>query len=363
MSVCLVDADLLDGTSTHPNLALMKLSAYHKEEGDGVRLATSWDDTDADTVFVSKVFTWTHAPVGIDDDSRFRLGGTGFFDVEDVQLPDEVEHIMPDYSLYDSFVSGLGPGKRDRRVARNFTDFSLGFLTRGCFRKCPFCVNRRYDRAFEASPLREFLRDERPFIRLWDDNFLAFGECERLLEQLNATSKPFVFQQGLDVRLLTEKRVQTLLSSNYWAHDYIFAFDDVADRENIVRGLSLWSSRAPFTRKHYYAKVYVFCAYPEADLADVLTVFERIAILSGMGFLPYIMRHEQWKVSPEKDYYVSLAAWCNMPHRFLKYSYRDFVERFGERSLGRNVAGRLMSRLAAGDIPEQWISRRGHKDG
>lgn len=62
---------------------------------------------------------------------------------------------MPDYHLYDDFVKNYSKnaGRYIRIGLSNYTDYSIGYLTRGCFRKCPFCVNKKYDRAFIASPL------------------------------------------------------------------------------------------------------------------------------------------------------------------------------------------------------------------
>lgn len=357
VSVGLLDADLLGHGTTHPNLALMKLSAYYKRRGVPVRLMRDWERRDGEVVYVSKVFSDTVVPDFVWRSHHYMLGGTGFFDADAPMLPPEVEHQKPDYGVYEPYVQTLGSGKRDRTARSNFTEFSIGFLTRGCFRKCPYCVNRRYNRVVEASPLAEFLDDSKPYVRLWDDNILAFGGWREKLDELNELDKPFVFQQGLDVRLLTPEKAKALVASNYWHHDYIFAFDNIEDRAAVTRGLGLWASHANIRTKGYYAKVYVFCAYPEAIMSDVLATFERISILASMGYLPYVMRHQRWKRSSCRDWYVSLAAWCNMPYRFLKYSYRDFVMLFGERSLGRNVATRLREHLDRSVVPARLTDR------
>jgi len=347
--VGLIDADLLDRGTTHPNLALMKISAYEKAAGSQVRLlnyghlspVVTLFGTLPDAVFLSKVFTRTAVPEGVLRLKNMTVGGTGFFGHEAPDLPPEIENHYPDYHLYDEYVARLGHGQREELTRRNYTRYSIGFMTRGCFRKCSFCVVRRYKRARRASSLSSFLALDRPWIRLWDDNVLAYKGWDRVLEELNASGKPFVFQQGLDIRLLTEKKARALHQSNYLAHGFIFAFDNLDDRERIEPGLKLWARYSPFDRMRYHAKVYVLVAY-DPGWAGVLSAFTRIEILMRLGYLPYIMRFDGWEQTEHRDLYVALAAWCNQPHRFLKHSFRGFVEEFGERSLGRSVRQRVL---------------------
>ena len=117
-----------------------------------------------------------------------------------------------------------------------YTDYSIGFLTRGCFRKCAFCVNKNYDRVCTHSPLLEFLDTARPKICLLDDNFFGSPRWKDLLLELQQTGKPFQFKQGLDERLLTDEKCALLFASKYDG-DYIFAFDmSVAGRRAGLEG-------------------------------------------------------------------------------------------------------------------------------
>ena len=131
-----------------------------------------------------------------------RYGGTGFFFDKAPPLPKAVEHSPPDYDLYTDWLqaqSGAGFGY--------YKDYSLGFLTRGCFRRCQFCMNRNSRKAVRASPLQEFYDPNRKRICLLDDNILAYKDSETLLTDLIRTcerdGKTFEFKQGLDIRLLT----------------------------------------------------------------------------------------------------------------------------------------------------------------
>jgi len=140
MRIGLIDAELVTGNRKRfPNLALMKISAYYRERGDQTFLLQDYSNLRYDRIFVSRVFTKTIVPL-LSGPTTF-LGGTGFsFSDYDkgLKLLPELEHIMPDYSLYDSWLSGQT--KQDG--LKYFYDYSIGYLTRGCTRRCPFCVNR-----------------------------------------------------------------------------------------------------------------------------------------------------------------------------------------------------------------------------
>lgn len=199
MRIAIIDADLI-GRKRHrfPNLACMKLSGYWKEQGADVVLKCGFTDLGAfDKVFISKVFTDTPVPEEVLLLPNVQYGGTGFFYDNALPLPAEVEHHMPDYHLYDSWAEEkLSAGAKARDFIY-YTDYSIGFLTRGCFRQCSFCVNRNYDHVFAHSPLTEFLDVDRPKICLLDDNFLGHSQWKALLSGLQQTRKPFQYQTGI----------------------------------------------------------------------------------------------------------------------------------------------------------------------
>ncbi len=302
----LVDADLLCNGTRHPNLALLKLAGYFRDNGF-VRQTTHSDTKGVSTyelltnksnfeqlhnldhIYVSCVFSFT-----LDDpplllttlmsDKRLKrkvhMGGTGSYanlSVEngfaekreedmhrlenDVFLSKfenksgtkgiDMRTQMPDYHLYDEFVSVMENVKSSAKYYKDYKEYSIGFLTRGCFRRCPFCVNKLERKAMPYSNLNDFLdqeRDEkgrlvRPYIYLWDDNFLASPYWEPLLDELIATGRPFQFRQGLDERLLAQNRrgedmARKLANANYHG-DFIFAFDNWFDRKLIEKALKM----------------------------------------------------------------------------------------------------------------------------
>lgn len=321
MIVGIIDADLLDKGTRHPNLALMKISAYHKEEGDNVFLINSYDKIpECDKYYISKVFKFTKIPENILELPNLTIGGTGFYEDGGNDLPNYIEHHMPDYSLYDKYIAHqISLGYRSSRFVY-YQDYSIGFTTRGCYRKCDFCVNKKYDHAFKHSPVNEFLDPNKPYIHLLDDNLLAFKEWEKIIDELEATGKPFQFKQGLDIRLMSERKAERFSKVSYHG-DYIFAFDHIEDKKLIEKRLNTW-------RKYCLksTKLYVLCAYDSQDANDIVNTFERIKILMKYGCLPYIMRYELYKNSKYRSLYTQISRWCNQPQFFKKKSFRQFCE-------------------------------------
>lgn len=206
-----------------------------------------------------------------------------------------------------------------------YRNYSIGFLTRGCFRQCEFCVNKNSTRCTPHSNIEEFFDSSRKKICLLDDNFFACKDWKALIDQVKDTGKPFVFKQGLDERLLTKEKIKEMLSWKYVGR-YIFAFDNIADYDLIESKLKLMKS---LTDKP--ATFYVLCGYDynnkyDKDFwqRDIIDLFRRIELLGYYGHYPYIMRHENYKQSPYYGTYMNIATWCNMPHLFAKMSYYDY---------------------------------------
>ena len=329
-NIAIIDADLI-GRKNHrfPNLACMKIAGYYKDKGENVKLLQNYDNIDKyDKVFISKVFTDTPIDEKILKMNNVEYGGTGFFYDKATPLNEEIEHHMPYYDLYKEWVNTKlleGSKKADLTY---YLDYSIGFTTRGCFRQCPFCVNKNYKKVSVHSKVKEFLDPKRKYICLLDDNVLGCANWREIFQELNATGKKFQFKQGMDERLLTKEKCEMILNSNYIG-DYIFAFDDIADKKIIEEKLKLWAS----FKKTNRTKFYVLCGFDREGkydesfwVKDIRDTFERIKILMEYKSLPYIMRHENYRKSPFSGTYTNLARWCNQPGLFRKMSYREFCE-------------------------------------
>lgn len=361
-----------------PNLALMKISSWEKSKGNDTMLITSMKDLfysediynqyellrthesnnhrktlfkiatsldiiskpgvlKFDYVYISKVFTDT-----IIDENLLKLpfvefGGTGFYYDKAPNLPDEIEHIMPDYHLYDSWVANqlqANIGKRSDYTY--FLDYSIGFTTRGCIRGCSFCVNKNYKSCSRHSSVSEFLDNSRPYICLLDDNILSCSDWRTIFEELQSTGKPFQYKQGMDERLLTPDKCEMIFNKSKWKGKKIFAFDNIKDYELIEHKLQLIRQ---YTDEEI--KFYVFCGFNHVSPGiysdefwkqDIEDTFKRIELLMKYGCHPYIMRYKDYKLSPYFGTYNNLATWCNMPHLFTKLTYSEFVNKCCERS-------------------------------
>lgn len=320
MKIGLIDADLLDNGTRHPNLAIMKLSGYYKAKGHDVSLLTDYSGIIGyDKVFVSKVFSYTKFPKEVKRSKNVKCGGSGFFpEGNGPQLAKTIEHHMPDYSIYEQYIQAKIEEGVQASYYNDYRDFSIGFMTRGCFRKCEFCINKKYDSVFRHASVNEFLDPGRKYIYLWDDNVLGYAKWNEVFDELRATGKKFQFRQGLDIRVMTSEKAEVLAKSRYYG-DYIFAFDDLAQKNEVIKGLKIWKKK---TGK--ITKLYLLCAFKSTDLKDIEELFERIQILMRFQCLPYVMRYENYKNSKFARLYTHIARWCNQPHIFKKMSFREF---------------------------------------
>ena len=405
IKIGLIDADLLCNGTRHPNLALLKIAGYFRDNGyvrgytneancyELITNESNFEDLKKyDYFYISCVFTFTleNPPLVLTTllndkrlSKRVSMGGTGTYanlsveeGFEEKREEDmfrlekdsflktlknktgshgiDMQIQMPDYHLYDDFVGVMENVKASNVFYKDYKEYSIGFLTRGCFRRCPFCVNKLERKVMPYSKLSDFLDNEidektgklkRPYIYLWDDNFLASPYWEPLLDELIATKRPFQFRQGLDERLLAQHKrgedmAKKLAKANYHG-DFIFAFDNWFDRKLIVKALKIWKHYCP--KKE--TKFYLFCGFRQSEndykkfQLDVAEIFMRISVLMRYGCLPYIMRHEDYKKSPMPNIYVQIARWCNQPGFFRNMSFWQFCYKnqtfWEERTLGR----------------------------
>lgn len=372
--VGLVDADLLDNGTRHPNLALMKIAGFLDDNKIPFELIIDprADISKYDHIYMSKVFTFTREPdfyvtASEEEKRKFHIGGTGYYategntiifrqkreaDMNSLENDDflrcfsnkrggvnkkgiNMERQMPYYHLYDKFVDKqveLG-FKRDKY--KDYLYYSIGFLTRKCYRHCPFCVNRLENGVVPYSELETFYDPERPYVYFWDDNFLAAGYkiWKPILQSLIDKKIKFQFRQGLDERQFAEnehgEEMAYMLSKCRYHGDFIFAFDNWKDRDVIEKSLKIWKK---YNSKKT-TKFYLFCGFkqrPDAQklfYKDISELFLRIRVLMQYGCLGYVMRHADYHNSPLPNIYVQVARWCNQPQFYKKMSFWEYSYR------------------------------------
>ena len=281
MKIGLIDVD----SHHYPNLALMKISAYHKSRGDSVEWW--WGFGQYDRVYMSKVFDETYTP-DMDEPLNAReivKGGTGYG--LDNRLPEEIEHCEPDYSLYPEMTK----------------DTAYGFLTRGCPNACPFCIvsgkEGRVSR--KVADLSEWWSGQKNIV-LMDPNLLACREHMELLGQLAASGALVDINQGLDARLLNQDNIRAL--NQIRIKEVHFAWDLMKNSKQILRGLTLWRRYGKKNRHGKWGTVYVLVNF-NTTMAENLY---RIYTLDRMGFDPYVMVYDKPNAPREIR---NLQRWCN----------------------------------------------------
>ena len=279
MNIGLIDVD----SHNFPNLALMKISAWHKKRGDTVEWA--FPLAKYDIVYQSKVFDDTYSPdiEWIPQAEKIVKGGTGYG--LDNKLPDEIEHIYPDYSLYP-----------------NLTDnTAYGYLTRGCPRHCDFCIvgDKEGLRSIKVADLSEFWNGQR-YIKLLDPNMLACREHMDLLRQLIDSGAYVDFTQGLDIRLTNEENITAI--NHLKLKEIHFAWDN--PRDNLESKFEFYTRYAKHKPHGKYGTVYILTNHGTTMQENLYRVY----ILRDLGFDPYIMIYDKPNAPREiRD----LQRWCN----------------------------------------------------
>lgn len=274
MRIGIVDVD----GHNFPNLALMKLTTYHKQRGDEVKWA--FPLLPYDRVYMAKVFTFTQDDITAYQTDDIVRGGTGY-DLQS-KLPADVENCYPDYSIY------------------GITDTAYGYLTRGCPRGCPFCIvaEKEGKQSKKVANLENFWRGQK-YIKLLDPNLLACPDWEELMQQL-IDSKAWVdFTQGLDIRLMTAEKAGLIRQCKVkMLH---FAWDNPEDKLTFEK---LKEYRKAFSLPDEKCKVYVLTNFNSTHEQDLARIYR----LRDIGYDPFVMVYEKWNAPKETR---RLQRWCN----------------------------------------------------
>lgn len=261
MKVGLIDVD----GHNFPNLPLMKLSAWHKKQGDYVEWYQPLFSGHMDRVYMSKVFSFTPDYKYFVDADEVIKGGTGYFYPSGgAKLMPEIEHIYPDYDLY------------------GIADTAYGFMTRGCPRGCDFCIvkDKEGRKSVKVADLSEFWNGQRNIVLL-DPNMIACKEWKDCIGQLIESSAWVDFSQGLDIRIMTEEKAEML--SKVKTKMFHFAWDRYNDKDKIIPKFQMFKEISGKDRSRL--TVYVLTNFDTTTEQDL----ERIYTLRDLGYTPYVM--------------------------------------------------------------------------
>lgn len=315
MKIGLIDVD----GHNFPNIPLMKISAWHKAQGDHVEWYDPMFSDFMDKVYVSKVFSFTpdyEYPIWANEiiygGSGYRISlvdGKEVYDEDnDVPLPPEIEHIYPDYSIYfnDNALEydeetgeclGLSRKEREKR------DTAYGFLTRGCPRGCDFChVEAKEGRASrKVADLSEFWNGQKNIV-LCDPNILACRQWKDLLQQLIDSKATVDINQGLDIRLMTEEKAEMLKQIKM--KRLHFAWDRFQDKEIILPKFKMFQEISG--KRANDLIVFVLCNFDTTIEQDL----ERIYTLRELGYWAYVMLYDKENIPKQHDL-RKLQRWVN----------------------------------------------------
>lgn len=310
VNIGLIDVD----SHNFPNLALMKISAWHKAKGDNVEWCIPL--LHYDIVYVSKTFGDEYSKLDntIIQADKIVYGGTGFAisivdgkeiyeKVKDTALDDEIEHIYPDYSLYPELTKNT----------------AYGFLTRGCPNNCAFCLVSKKEGfvSHKVANLSEWW-DGQKEIKLLDPNILACKQHLELLEQLANSGASVDFTQGLDARFINEKNLEIL--SRIKIKTLHFAFDFMKNEKRIIEGLKLAKGKLNISDRD--AIVYMLTNFDTTIKDDLY----RVLAIKKCGFAPDVRIYRKTSL-PKRHILRDLQRWCNNRALYRSTTFFDYVPR------------------------------------
>lgn len=258
----------------------MKLSAYHKEKGDRVEFYNPLWKSTYDKVYASKIFHTKKKKIELYLPENCIKGGSGFN--LRLKLPEGIEHLKPDYPLYN-------------------LNYSVGFTTRGCIRNCEFCIVRGKEGYIkEHAQVEEFLNPESDIIVLLDNNFLALpSHIKKLLKFINKKWK-IDFNQGLDIRLINNENAKLLKRIKHYT-EIRFAWDIMDLEKDVKKGLRILFKNGI---KPGNIMVYLLCGFNTNFKEDVYRFNE----LKNLGVRPFVMMYNNIKSNQELHHF---ARWVN----------------------------------------------------
>lgn len=272
-----------------PNLALMHLGGWLRERGEDVRRIGAIEQGTVATVYAAKVFTVSSAAYVREDAIR---GGTGWDDWRTLPtLPDEAEHAYPAYDLWGC-------------------DIAMGFLTRGCIRRCPFCfVPDKEGRIAHHSHLSEWWRGQKQ-VRLLDANITAHPDALGYLDELAASRAEVDFSQGVDARLMTPEIAAAIARVRRYKQLHT-AWDNPREEDAVLRGMRLLVDALPKGQ----VMAYVLVGYnttPDEDLY-------RVQKLREIGVDPFVMPYDK-----QQPYQKRFARWVNHKAIFKTVAWANY---------------------------------------
>ena len=276
MNIGLHDAerDYFKHGKTFPNYALMKISAYHKAHGDTVEW---WNPLmQYDKVYSSKVFDFTPDDPYLPSDAI--RGGTGYRDLPmNNELPEEIDSMFPDYSIYPE------------------CDYAIGYITRGCPNNCRWCiVPKKEGKIRPYRTWEQIVRKDTDKLVLMDNNILSCEYGINQLESMIGSGYRIDLNQGMDARLV-EDRIANILSKLEWIRFIRFSCDQKSQIEPINRTIDLLGK---YGVRPYRVFIYLLVT---KDIQDASERVEALKHHTGINIYAQAERNERMGIIPNAE--------------------------------------------------------------
>jgi hypothetical protein len=292
MKILLIDVD-----NKGPNLALMKISAYHKKRGDSIFLNSGCSP---DLVYISCVFSYNkNKALQIkkfwENFTKVKMGGCA---INDEKLLPHIEHIKPDYELYN-------------------IDYSMGFTSRGCIRNCPWCIVRKNEGQIrDYAPISEFWDTSHKRLVLLDNNFLASPKWEENVDFIKEHDIEVDFNQALDIRLIDDYTAKKL--SQIRIKPLRFSLDS-------SELIPIYEKKIKIVLKYHKPhNIMTFCLIGFKE--SVEQCYNRLMIPWKYKIVPFAMPYRDpnsLSYEIEKKF-KDLARWCNHRAIFKSVKWEDY---------------------------------------
>ena len=305
------------GATIYPNLALAKIARYWRNRGEQISWASPMEHYDI--VYMSKVFNFSPDDTYIYDADKIIKGGTGYDPLS--QLPDEIDRLQPDYSIYPNIPK----------------DTAYGFLTRGCPNKCRWCVVPKKEGAIRPyMDVDEIAIESRRKLVLMDNNILAAGDyCIQQLQKIIERGYRVDFNQALDARLVTDEIAQLLAKVKWLDNNRIRFGCDTHGQIAECEGAMNMINRYGFTGQYF---LYTMLTSDFRECYERITYWwhrtqETRATHQGR----YVYPHAQPYRDPNNPHHIipqwqkDMAGWVNKKAHFVAHSFEEFEPRKGFR--------------------------------
>lgn len=292
--------------SDYPNLALMKISRYHKERGDEVEWYNPFDWYDV--LYMSKIFSFTEDWLQvIGNAGKIVKGGTGYSLAS--TLPAEIERMQPDYSLYPNIPSNT----------------AYGFLTRGCPNKCKWCVVPRKEGGVKPyMDCDEIAIEGRKNLVLMDNNILAAGDyCTEQLEKIIERGYKIDFNQAIDARLVNSNNAK-LLARVKWSKYIRFGCDTMAQIEQCRRAIDILKDNG------FKGSFFLYCML-HGDFSECFYRVNYWRYNYGHSVVPFCQPYRDIDNphSQIPQWQNDMARWVNKKELFFNTEFKDYQPRTG----------------------------------